>query len=62
MQVFIAWLLVKEGFNQTVDTPGEVGAERSALGEGRWRRRVLAPFTSVWAVLLVCTHTFVAHA
>lgn len=24
MQVFLAWLLVKEGFNRTVETPGEL--------------------------------------
>lgn len=44
LQVFLAWLLVKEGFNRTVDTPGEFTAERATL---------LVPFTVVWAVLLV---------
>lgn len=44
LQVFLAWLCVKEGFNRTVDTPGEFTSERATL---------LVPFTVVWAVLLV---------
>ena len=49
LQVFLAWLLVKEGFNRTIDTPGEFTSERAAL---------LVPFTAVWAVLLVRCRPF----
>lgn len=42
-EVFIAWSLIKEGFNRVIDTPGEYKSHGG----------LEAPLTAAWAVLLV---------